>query len=148
MRHKIYFAYGSNLHLRQMAERCPESRLLGIARLHGFRWHINQRGYANVVAEGGSSVDGICYLLSNDDEQSLDRSEGVQVGAYEKKFLQIEIICQPAALVGRDVAQIVHDGSLEFQRTTVSGAGSNTGDFHNQPSVTIEGSTPSGGLVS
>lgn len=131
-----------------MAERCPESRLLGIARLRGFRWQINQRGYANVVAEDGSYVDGICYLLSNDDEQSLDRSEGVQVGAYEKKFLQIEIICQPAALVGRNVAQIVHDGSLELQRTMVSDAGSNTGDFHSQATVTIEGSTSSGGLVS
>ncbi len=33
----IYFAYGSNLNPGQMAERCPEYRSLGVARLPGHR---------------------------------------------------------------------------------------------------------------
>ena len=45
----IYFGYGSNLWLHQMALRCPTSQYLGVARLNGYRWIINDRGYANVV---------------------------------------------------------------------------------------------------
>lgn len=32
-----YLAYGSNLNLRQMRSRCPDSRVIGWARLTGFR---------------------------------------------------------------------------------------------------------------
>ncbi|KAK5013992.1 hypothetical protein LTR60_003581 [Cryomyces antarcticus] len=46
----LYFGYGSNLWLHQMARRCPDSTYKGIARLEGHRWIINKRGYANVVA--------------------------------------------------------------------------------------------------
>ena len=30
---KIYFAYGSNLHLEQMKQRCPTAKLLGTGRI-------------------------------------------------------------------------------------------------------------------
>jgi gamma-glutamylcyclotransferase len=121
MQPKIYFAFGSNLHLQQMANRCPESRLLGIGRLHGYRWQINERGYANVITHDASFVDGICYLLNQADEASLDINEGVRIEAYEKRMLDIEVICRPAALVGRDVVQIVHDGSLDCRRSSTIG---------------------------
>jgi gamma-glutamylcyclotransferase len=109
----MYFAYGSNLQMKQMAKRCPESRLIGSATLHSYRWQINERGYANVVADSQSSVEGICYLLSDKDEARLDRSEGVHTGAYEKEELHVELVCAPVAFVGRDVEQIVNDGSLD-----------------------------------
>jgi hypothetical protein len=106
----IYFAYGSNLHLQQMAYRCPESRYLGTGRLYGFRWQINERGYANVVAdEEDSFVDGICYLLNTEDEYTLDLNEGVDFGAYEKELLNVEVICRPVIFVGRDVGMITSD---------------------------------------
>ncbi|KAH8668779.1 hypothetical protein BX600DRAFT_510843 [Xylariales sp. PMI_506] len=47
----LYFAYGSNLSPTQMAQRCPESRVLGLAHLPGWKWLINDRGYANIVQE-------------------------------------------------------------------------------------------------
>lgn len=108
----MYFAYGSNLQMKQMAKRCPESRLIGSATLHNYRWQINERGYANVVPDSQSSVEGICYLLSDRDEARLDRSEGVHTGVYEKEELHVELVCAPVAFVGRDVAQIVNDGSF------------------------------------
>lgn len=120
-RPKVYFAYGSNLHLRQMANRCPESRLLGIGRLWGYWWQINERGYANVVEHIASHVDGICYLPNETDEAHLDINEGVGVGAYEKQILELEVSCQPATLVGRDVVQIVNDGCLDQERSTADG---------------------------
>ncbi|UNI21471.1 Cholestenol Delta-isomerase [Purpureocillium takamizusanense] len=49
-RHEIlYFAYGSNLSTRQMRQRCPFSTPVGLGFLEGWRWIINERGYANVV---------------------------------------------------------------------------------------------------
>jgi gamma-glutamylcyclotransferase len=47
---KLYFAYGSNLWLNQMSTRCPSAQYLGVARLDGYTWMINERGYANVVS--------------------------------------------------------------------------------------------------
>lgn len=51
----LYFAYGSNLSTRQMLDRCPQSTCIGLARLPGWKWIINSRGYANIVPEDGSS---------------------------------------------------------------------------------------------
>jgi hypothetical protein len=37
------------MHLKQMVKRCPSARYLGVANLPGYRWQINERGYANIV---------------------------------------------------------------------------------------------------
>jgi gamma-glutamylcyclotransferase len=105
----LYFAYGSNLCLEQMAARCPESRYIGLARLHNFRWQINQRGVANVVPKHGSVVEGLCYLLSRRDEVRLDRNEGVPT-AYAKQHEVVELFTASGAIVGRQVKEIIdHD---------------------------------------
>ncbi|KID73179.1 uncharacterized protein G6M90_00g087380 [Metarhizium brunneum] len=87
-RHEIlYFAYGSNLSTAQMRQRCPYSTPIGLGRLDGWTWLVNERGYANVVraASGGGScgVYGLLYLLPPQDEERLDACEGVP-WAYEK----------------------------------------------------------------
>ncbi|OAQ68129.1 AIG2 family protein [Pochonia chlamydosporia 170] len=101
-RHEIlYFAYGSNLSTVQMRQRCPYSTPIGIGHLDGWKWLINERGYANVVKVSGSEakssegslgdkgkgkewgVYGLLYLLPPDDEAKLDTYEGVP-WAYEK----------------------------------------------------------------
>ncbi|TVY44480.1 hypothetical protein LOCC1_G003411 [Lachnellula occidentalis] len=46
----LYFAYGSNLSLTQMASRCPTSTYHALAALRGWKWIIGERGYANIVA--------------------------------------------------------------------------------------------------
>lgn len=98
----IYFGYGSNLWLEQMNHRCPTSQYLGIGRLNGYRWMINERGYANVVATSRPAVTipesnvnitnvsyGLVYSLQPKDEAGLDINEGVPV-AYEKEMLPID----------------------------------------------------------
>jgi len=97
---KMYFGYGSNLWREQMQLRCPSSEYLGIARLNGWYWIINGRGYANVVQRGtNSTVDGqgvenmkgadevwgLVYSLTPTDEARLDRNEGVP-HAYTKEM--------------------------------------------------------------
>lgn len=78
-----------------MAIRCPTSTYVGIARLAGYKWIINDRGYANVVqtAAPDASVDrsddcvwGVVFELLAEDERRLDINEGVP-NAYTKEML-------------------------------------------------------------
>lgn len=85
---KLYFAYGSNLWLAQMSYRCPQSTYAGRGILAGWEWHINDRHYANIrTSSPNSVVEGLCYWLSKEDEESLDESEGVATGCYQKVSL-------------------------------------------------------------
>jgi len=87
----VYFGYGSNLWKEQMSLRCPSSILMGVGRLSGYRWMINDRGYANVVLSSrpGAEVYGLIYSLTHDDERGLDRNEGVPF-AYTKEVLPVD----------------------------------------------------------
>ena len=102
----LYFAFGSNLWLRQMAERCPDSRYVGRAVLKNFQWQINQRGTANIMPCQGGHVEGLCYLLSANDEARLDRSEGVPT-AYEKARVAVKLFRADPVLAGRKTSEIV-----------------------------------------
>lgn len=100
-RHEVlYFAYGSNLSTAQMLQRCPYSTPIGLGHLKGWRWIINERGFANIVqlpiAESAAPEDqeeegvyGLVYLLPPEDEARLDVHEGVP-WAYEKFQLQLQ----------------------------------------------------------
>ncbi|KAI9710858.1 MAG: hypothetical protein M1812_007310 [Candelaria pacifica] len=96
----LYFGYGSNLWLHQMAHRCPDSPYLGTAVLHNWRWIINKRGYATVIPSKGDIVYGLVYRLSDEDEQALDINEGVSSGAYVKRTLNIVLFAEGS---GEDV---------------------------------------------
>src|SRR5438045_576181 len=73
---RLYFAYGSNLWLSQMALRCPSSRYIGSASLPGYRWQINERGYANIARVAPDArVQGLVYDISPTDEERLDVHE-------------------------------------------------------------------------
>jgi hypothetical protein len=108
----LYFAYGSNLQLKQMAKRCPDSQYQGRARLHHFRWQINDRGFANVIPDPNAFVEGLCYLLSAEDEMRLDRSEGVPT-AYQKKWAEVEFFPAAVKLGGRRVTEILRFDLME-----------------------------------
>jgi hypothetical protein len=109
----LYFAFGSNLHLQQMAKRCPESLYVGRARLPGFRWQINERGFANIVESREDVVEGLVYALSEKDEARLDRNEGVSRDLYHKSYNTIELIPAPYSLRHRRVSTIVAEGGPE-----------------------------------
>ena len=87
----MYFAYGSNLWIRQMDNRCPDNVKVGIGVLHGYRWIITTRGYANIIKSPDDDVWGVVYKISSNDEEALDRHEGVNQGLYNKKYLEISI---------------------------------------------------------
>ena len=99
------------MHLKQMVKRCPNTRYLGVAKLPGYRWQINERGYTNIVEvsadtrESPTTVQGLCYLIGAEDELKLDRVEGVPT-AYQKRVLRVELVLAKSSLVGRDVSEI------------------------------------------
>ena len=79
-----------------MHSRCPNAHYVGLARLKGYKWIINSRGYANVVelpkdspARLANEVWGLVFYLTPSDEAKLDRNEGVPY-AYTKEILQVE----------------------------------------------------------
>ncbi|MDO3635441.1 poly-gamma-glutamate hydrolase family protein [Mycolicibacterium arseniciresistens] len=74
-----YFAYGSNLCVRQMAQRCPGAVDPRPATLADHDWLINERGVATVEPFDGSQVHGVLWRLTDHDLATLDSAEGVPV---------------------------------------------------------------------
>jgi hypothetical protein len=73
-----YFAYGSNMNLMQMKQRCTSAKVFGIARLPGYR--VDFYGYSaiwdgaqeTVVPDKKSEVWGVLYDLKFFDFEQLD----------------------------------------------------------------------------
>lgn len=82
-----YFAYGSNMNAEQMLKRCPDSREESLVELKDYEFVIDARGFASIQQKDGRSVWGVVYLVSDEDEISLDRYEGVAKGFYYKMEL-------------------------------------------------------------
>src|SRR6201995_3837018 len=74
-----YFAYGSNLCVKQMAQRCPDATDPKPAVLSNHDWLINQRGVATVEPLAGNQVHGVLWQISDRDLATLDSAEGVPV---------------------------------------------------------------------
>ena len=87
-RRHFYFAYGSNLCVRQMALRCPDAADPRPAVLADHDWLINQRGVATVEPLAGNQVHGVLWQLSGDDLATLDSAEGVPV-RYRRERLHV-----------------------------------------------------------
>jgi hypothetical protein len=94
----LYFAYGSNMHLQQMAKRCPDSTIFAKGTLRNYKWQVNSRGGGNVV-EGGPEdiVQGIVFKVSSSDLQALRCCEGVEKQHFieEKLAIEVERILEP-----------------------------------------------------
>ena len=78
----LYFAYGSNLCMAQMAERCPSGQAVARATLPDHALVFPRRsarrncGVASIAASPGRVVWGAVYRLTADDIGNLDACEG------------------------------------------------------------------------
>jgi len=86
----LYFAYGSNMDLIQMSNRCERAATVGIAKLASYRFIINSHGVATVVPDPAAAVEGLLWRITDEDECSLDHYEGVNQGIYRKAFVELE----------------------------------------------------------
>jgi gamma-glutamylcyclotransferase (GGCT)/AIG2-like uncharacterized protein YtfP len=73
----LYFAYGANMDVVAMAERCPSSKPIGLARLPRHRWIISSDGFATVIRDARRDVHGMLWELALSDMPPLDRFEDV-----------------------------------------------------------------------
>ncbi len=90
----LYFAYGSNLHLKQFARRCPGSKAVGRARLPDYRlaftrYSSNRRGgVADIVPEPDAEVWGALYEVDEACLAALDEYEGVP-RSYRREMIRV-----------------------------------------------------------
>src|SRR5277367_1152768 len=80
----LYFAYGANMDVEDMARRCPRSRPLGVARLMRHRLAITREGWLTATRDARGRVHGVLWDLALADVSALDRFEGVGDGLYKK----------------------------------------------------------------
>lgn len=88
-----YFAYGSNLLMEQMSNRCPSSlpHTRGILRDYKLVYKANPRGrgVADVIKSKGDKVYGAIYEVTPEDLKKLDRYEG-RPTVYDRKTVKVE----------------------------------------------------------
>lgn len=87
----LYFAYGANMAVAAMAQRCPSSRALGVARLPRHQLFITADGFASVRRSARDQVYGVAWELALSDVATLDRFEGVDHGLYRKAIVPVLI---------------------------------------------------------
>ena len=94
----IYAAYGSNMDPEQMLERAPHSPMAGTGWLLG--WRLTFAGedlgwegaLATLVEDADSQVFVVLYDMSPEDERSLDRWEGSELGIHRKLKLRVQTL--------------------------------------------------------
>ena len=92
MNEKIYAAYGSNMNLAQMADRCPAAKVLDIGYLKDYElvfrggWNI---AVATIEKKKGSRVPVVLWTIEPADEAALDRYEGHPF-LYRKETIDVQ----------------------------------------------------------
>jgi gamma-glutamylcyclotransferase (GGCT)/AIG2-like uncharacterized protein YtfP len=96
-----YFAYGSNMVASQMASRCPNASVVGVACLKGYSFRINSRRVGTVIPDQTRQVYGLLWDITPEDLLALDHYEEVKAGLYEKVdvFVELPSIRSVAALI-------------------------------------------------
>lgn len=93
MKQKYYLAYGSNLNLEQMAQRCKNAKIAGTAELSGYRLLFRGRphnAHATIERSEGGNVPVLLWKVSVRDEGCLDLYEGFP-RYYGKVNLPVEL---------------------------------------------------------
>ncbi|MDO9177183.1 MAG: gamma-glutamylcyclotransferase family protein [Agitococcus sp.] len=89
---KHYFAYGANIDIDKMFDRCPHAKFIEVGEIKGYRFIINTRGVASIVPDSTSSVSGIIWTITDEDEAFLDHFEEVKGEWYRPFHLKILIL--------------------------------------------------------
>ena len=92
---ELYFAYGSNLNMKQMRRRCPSAVFSSKAILREYRLAfplLSKRwdgGVAGIIADKEEIVEGVVYKISEEDLKRLDKFENVDKGTYYRKKIRV-----------------------------------------------------------
>lgn len=90
-----YFAYGSNMNEKRMTDRGVNFLSKEKGTLKGYRFIINKKsqkipgiGFANIIKDKNSEVEGILYEVKTEDILKLDKFEGYPKH-YRREMLPI-----------------------------------------------------------
>ena len=93
-----YFAYGSNMQSATFRGRrrlepldISKGRLAGYALCFDIPIGDGKRGVANLCENADASVWGVLYLLTPEQHEHLDRTEGVPNGIYRRIGVSVEV---------------------------------------------------------
>ena len=82
----LYVAYGSNMNLEQMAFRCPNSKIVGNGKLHG--WKLLFNVHADIIEVENEIVPVVVWNIANEDWRMLDMYEGYP-SYYVKEIVNV-----------------------------------------------------------
>lgn len=129
-----YFAYGSNMNLAQMKKRCSSPKVLGIARLPGYKVEfygysgIWDGGQESVVPDLQSEVWGVLYELQFFDCEQLDVYQDVRFDGtgpyfhYPVEVIDKERATFDAMIYKKNILQDAVPPSIEYLQFIVQGA--------------------------
>ena len=83
---RLYFAYGANMNIENMAFRCPDARPVCSYVLRD--WELEFHGHANIVPKLGSKVHGVLWYITEECEWSLDCFEGFPDYYTKRSWIQ------------------------------------------------------------
>lgn len=86
---KFYVAYGSNLHAKQMAYRCPQAQVVctGVIEDYSLVYRGSKTGaYATIIKKKGDYVPVAVWAITEEHEKNLDRYEGYPTFYYKKNI--------------------------------------------------------------
>ena len=117
---KLYVAYGSNLNMRQMKGRCPESVFLGTGVIEDHELQFKGSAYgahATIAPKEGSTVPVGVWTIQKRDEKRLDLYEGHNpkgYSYYDKRYIPVQMDD------GRTVSGMVYimDRKMDFGQPT------------------------------
>ena len=112
MEENLYFAYGSNLDLEQMAQRCPDAEIVGPVRLENYELRFRGSGFATVAPKKGSTVHGLVWKITPNCEQSLDMVASASIHGHTRAAAHI--LAEKLRAKGAKVVEI------DLTRTDVS----------------------------
>lgn len=82
MNKRYYISYGSNLSVAQMAHRCPDAKVVGMAAIKD--WKLVFRVHANIEPCKARVVPVLIWEISGRDERNLDLYEGYPSYYYKQ----------------------------------------------------------------
>ena len=91
MKRKKYIAYGSNMNLKQMAQRCPGAKYINSTVIEDRRLVFagrSQGAVATLEKAEGFEVPAFVWKITPEDEAALDRYEGCP-WFYEKEEFEV-----------------------------------------------------------
>ncbi|MFR1708881.1 MAG: gamma-glutamylcyclotransferase family protein [Clostridium sp.] len=89
---KLYGAYGSNMNLEQMSNRCPKAKVVGTGILEDYKLTFRGRykGVANIEPCKGKAVPFVLWEITEDCERALDLYEGYP-NLYIKEKVKVKV---------------------------------------------------------